>query len=419
MKVLVLGADGFIGRHLAFHLRNHGIEVTAQARQPRRLATMGFATLKADLTDPATHSPAFWRPHLQPATHVINAAGVLTGSPATLHAVHAAAPAAAYAARAPKTAAVLISAVGIDAATPFSAARRSGEAVALAAGVTVLRAGLVLADTSYGGSSLVRALAALPFVTPVIGDGTQPFNPIHASDLAAIVLDCLQHPPGPGTWDIGGPDRVTQTELIRGTQAWLGLPALRLLPLALPLAHQIGRVGDALRLGPISAASVAQLTAGVEADPARLLARIPTRPRGFHSFVRARPAGTQDLWQARLYLLKPLIRLTLAALWLASGAVGLALPSADFLPAVARLPETAALILARGGGLIDLAIGVALLRNLRPKAVALVQLAMVAGYTVGLSLIAPALWLDPFGGLLKNLPILALILTHLALAEER
>jgi hypothetical protein len=29
------------------------------------------------------------------------------------------------------------------------------------------------------------------------------------------------------------------------------------------------------------------------------------------------------------------------------------------------------------------------------------------------------LWLDPFGGLLKNLPILALMLVHLVLVEER
>lgn len=66
-----------------------------------------------------------------------------------------------------------------------------------------------------------------------------------------------------------------------------------------------------------------------------------------------------------------------------------------------------------------MAIGLALLRNWRPRAVALGQLAVVAGYSLGLSLIAPTLWLDPFGGLLKNLPVLALLLVHLAMVEER
>lgn len=58
MKVPVLGAHGFIGRHIAFHLRDHGVEVLAQTRNPAPLA---------DLTAPVTHDPAFRTPvvHLQ------------------------------------------------------------------------------------------------------------------------------------------------------------------------------------------------------------------------------------------------------------------------------------------------------------------------------------------------------------------
>lgn len=61
MRVLVTGADGFIGRHIAFHLRQSGIAVLAQARRPERLARMGFQTLGADLTDAAT---GLWLIHL-------------------------------------------------------------------------------------------------------------------------------------------------------------------------------------------------------------------------------------------------------------------------------------------------------------------------------------------------------------------
>ena len=91
-KVLILGADGFIGRHLAFALRDAGWEVTAQARTPARFAAMGFATLNADLTDPATHSPAFWAPHLPDGTALVYAAGLLTGTEASFAAVHRDAP---------------------------------------------------------------------------------------------------------------------------------------------------------------------------------------------------------------------------------------------------------------------------------------------------------------------------------------
>ena len=73
MKVLLIGADGFIGRPIAFQLRAEGGEVTAQARNPAQLAAMGFAKVQADLGDAVTHDPAFWLPHLA-GRHLIYAA---------------------------------------------------------------------------------------------------------------------------------------------------------------------------------------------------------------------------------------------------------------------------------------------------------------------------------------------------------
>lgn len=65
---------------------------------------------------------------------------------------------------------ILISAVGIGANTPFARHRAEGETVALASGLptTILRPSMVLGETSFGGSSLLRALAALPFVMPMV-----------------------------------------------------------------------------------------------------------------------------------------------------------------------------------------------------------------------------------------------------------
>lgn len=422
-RVVILGADGFIGRHLAFGLRAAGWQVIAHARRTAALEAMGFATIRADLTDPQSHDPAFWRPHLSGAA-LVNAAGLLTGPDRAMEAVHSLAPRAAMAAcDGPK---LLISAVGIDSArTGFARHRRAAEQEARRAGATILRPGLVMADSSYGGSSLLRALAVLPACTPVVGAGTQPFNPIHASDLAEAVAACLETPPGPGpsgpqgAWEIGGPETLSQSALIQSLRGWLGRPPVPLLRIPMPLARLFGRLGDALRLGPVSATAVAQLDSGVLADPAPLLRQIPTRPRAASLFLHARPAGTQDLWQARLYLMKPAIRLVLALMWLVSGLLGLFLPAESFVPALAPLPETPALILARAGGLADLALALALLRDWRPRLTAGLQLAMVAGYTLGLSLIAPVLWLAPFGGLLKNLPVMALILTYSLLIRER
>lgn len=425
MKVLVLGADGFIGRQVAFTLRDAGHQVVASARNTDRLAAMGFSTLKADLADPSCHDPAFWAPHLKGGTHLVNAAGLLTGADTAFAAVHERAPRAAYAAL-DTGRAVLISAIGIAADTPFAGWRRKGEEVARATGkVTILRPGLVLADTSYGGSSLLRALSALPYRRPLVGAGKEKMNPIHAEDLARVVAECLATPPGDGpqhgAWELGGPETVTQDDLTATMRRWLGLHPAPALTLPGPVARSLARIGDAFRIGPISTTALAQLAAGLTADPAPLLSRLTTRPAPVSRFLFRRPAGTQDLWQARLYLLKPLIRLTLASMWLVSGLLGLLLPKSAFLPLFSGLaiPEVALTALARSGGALDLALAAALFTNWRPRQTAFAQLALVGGYTAGLTLMAPDLWLAPFGELLKNLPVLALILTHLALAEER
>lgn len=419
MRILILGADGFIGRHIAVHFRAKGDDVIASARRVSRLSRMGFDTLRCDLASPEASTPAFWRDTLRDVDAVVYAAGLLTGSEARFQAVHVTALQALLQAR-PKTCpALFLSAVGIDEIdTPFAHYRRDSERVCREEDAIILRAGLVLGDTSYGGSSLARALSALPLITPQIGDGQQAFNPIHAADLSNSIDDLLSRDQ-PGHYEIGGPEIVTQKDMLTAYRRWLGLGGSLALPLPRWLARGIGWVGDRMRLGPISSTAVDQLDAGV-------LATVTTpddspRPREFTQFLHARPAGTQDLWHARLYLLRPLLRITLAVLWLFSAALGLFLAPETFLPMLpnAPWPDGISVLMARLGGVVDLAVGLALLRGWRPKLIAAAQFAMVATYSLAFTLLAPVLWLLPLGGVLKNLPILMLIVISAVLEDER
>ncbi len=421
MHIFLLGADGFIGRHIATHLRQHGHHVTASARSVSALAQMGFSTFQADLTKPVN-----WAEALKGCDAIVNAAGLLNGSKEQMHAVHSKAPAALYAAakKAGLRKIILISAVGIEANTPFARHRKAGEAVALASGLptVILRPSMVLGEASYGGSSLLRALAALPLISPMVGDGAQAFDPIHADDLAATVRQTLESNDLNGQiLSPCGPERVSQAEMLTATRAWLGRTPARARPIPLPIAHAMGWLGDKLKLGPISTAAVAQLEAGVAADYTTFTKATGQTPRGFSEILSARPAGTQDLWHARLYLLRPLIRFSLMFMWLISGLVGLFLPPERFLDGLSSVPFSgqALTIAARGAGLIDVAIAFGLLAAWRLPRLALLQLAMVGSYTLAFGLMAPALWLEPYGGLLKNIPILCLIWVHFILEEER
>jgi len=421
MKILLLGADGFIGRHIAAHLRARGHEVLACARRASALESMGFATFKADLLKPVD-----WASAVVGCQAIINAAGLLNGTEAEMDIVHRKAPASLYAAakEAGIKKIILISAVGIETDTPFARHRRAGESVASTSGVpwVILRPSLVIGESSYGGSSLLRALAALPFFTPMVGNGQQVFDPIHADDLAATVRQALETGALDGqTLSPCGPERVTQSRMLADLRAWLGQRKTRPLPLPMPFARALGWLGDKLKLGPVSTAAVNQLETGVAADYAAFHAASNQSPRGFSDILRTRPAGSQDLWHARLYLIRPLIRFALMALWLVSGIIGLLLPPERFLGGLTGVPLSpeALTIAARLAGGIDIAIALGLLVAWRLPQLAVVQLFMVATYTLAFGLLAPALWLAPYGGLLKNLPILCLLLVHKVLEEDR
>ena len=421
-RVLILGADGFIGRHIAFGFRAAGWQVLACARRTKALTAMGFDTLQTDLTDPRSHETEFWSPVINHADAVVNVAGLLTGSEAAFEAVHLTAPQALWQAAADKPK-LLISAVGIDQAdTPFARWRRVAEDPAKQHNVMILRPGLVLGDTSYGGSSMIRALAASPI--PMALHSDQPdMNPIHAEDLSQAVIEMIKDPePHQGkVQELGGVQTLSQAGIITAYRGWMGLPKRKLRVLPNWLASMSGRIGDVMRLGPISSTALAQLSTGVLADDAPLRKQLSHKPRGFTEFLSARPAGTQDLWQARLYLLRPILRIVLVLLWLVSGLIGLFLPAEAFLPYLQRAPlsDVTLIWLARLGGAGDLALAALLFRGWRLRLLGWLQIGMVGAYTLGLTLLAPMLWLLPIGGLLKNLPILVLLLIFLVLEDER
>ena len=70
---------------------------------------------------------------------------------------------------------------------------------------------------------LIRALAAFPLFSPVVG-GDQIFRPIPLGDLSAAVVAALK-PTAPShrTLDMPGPEPVTMVETMRLYRGWMGL----------------------------------------------------------------------------------------------------------------------------------------------------------------------------------------------------
>lgn len=426
MRIMLLGAGGFIGRHILAELLSVGHQVVAIVRGKAELAEAFPEAdfLQLDLTG-ATDQIA-WIERLKEIDCIVNSAGLLRG--AQLDAIHVTMPRALYAAASQVGVkhVVLISAISArpDVATDYSVSKIAGEQVLRKSGLawTILRPSLVYGDGSYGGTSLLRGLAALPLTVPLPGQGEFEFTPLHARDLAKSVSTiCGNNRFFNRSLEPVGPETLSLREILARYRTWLGFGRARFTSIPMPLMRLLARMGDVLGDGPVSTNSLSQMVANNAGDSAAYAAAIGFVPRRLGDALLARPAQVQDRWHARLYFLAPAIRAVLVVLWLASAWLGLF--NGD---ATARA-VTAGLGLSEGwadplrvfGSVLDIAVAALVLLDRNARVSTAVQLLVVMGYTLVIGYALPMLWLDPFGPLLKNFPILLLIAVHGAIGNKR
>jgi len=426
MRVLVLGAGGFIGRHIVGDLLDAGHEVVGTARSIEVLSRAFPKARFVAINLAQAVRTEDWQRHLAGVEVIVNAAGVLRGP--EMDAVHVAMPKALYAAAeaASVKRVVLISAISArsDVATDYSMSKLAGEAELRFSGLdwTILRPSLVYGDGSYGGTSLMRGMAGLPLFVPLPGSGDFPFSPIHVRDLARSVrIVCGKDFPSRQTLEPVGPETLTLRDLLARYRAWLGFGQARFLRVPMPLMRLLGRIGDLAGDGPIATNSLVQMLAGNAGDSAEFTKDIGFAPRSFDAALQERPAQVQDRWHARLFFLAPALQATLIFMWLASAWLGLAHGSAqtEALVHSLGLPEGMAEPLRIGSSALDLVIASLLLFGRSAARSALVQLAVVLGYTAVIGCALPQLWLDPLGPLLKNLPVMLAIAVYGVIGDKR
>ncbi len=419
--ILVIGAGGFIGRAVVARLAAAGLTVWCCGRDAERLRRLfpGRPVLAGDL---AHDGEAEWRERLAGIGTVVNAAGLIRDSRGgTLAQVHAEGPARLFqACRAAGVRRVVqISAIGADAGatTRYHRTKQAAEQALSATGLDacVIRPSLVV-GRGGGSTSLFGALAALP-LRPRLGGGA--VQPIHLDDLTeAIVRLCLSTTPLPPRLDAVGPQVMSIDDLIAVVGTWLDLPPRPAVPLPGLLLRAAGRCGDLVGTGAVTSDSLAMLRRGNTGDAGPLTALLGRSPRPVGEALATTPATQADRWHARLLPIRPVLRLTLAVLWLVTAAVSFGLYPLDdsraLLAAVGLTGPSADLALF-GAAALDGGLGAALLVGWRPVLVGALQLAAMAAF----SLIAIALpaeyWLHPFAPLVKTLPIAAATLVMMAL----
>jgi uncharacterized protein YbjT (DUF2867 family) len=426
MRIMLLGASGFIGRHISTELTAHGHEVVAIVRKSAGLDNVLPMVRFVELDLAQAIETAHWAPLVAGIDLIVNAAGVLRGS--GMEAVHVGMPRALYAAgvAAGVRRAVLISAISArpDVPTDYAESKLNGEAVLRDSGIgwTILRPSLVYGDGSYGGTSLMRGMAGLPWVIPVPGGGDFAFTPIYARDLArAVRVTCEDERFAGQTLEPVGPETLSLRELLGRYRAWLGFGTARFLSIPMPVMRILARLGDFAGNGPIATNSLVQMIAGNAGESEAFQVAIGFLPRKLDEVLLDRPAQVQDRWHARLFFMATGAKVVLVLLWLASALLGLlyaAAPTADLVQALG-LPFAWGDPLRIGSSMLDFGVAGLVLSDRSARFSTVVQLAVVVGYTLVIGIALPSKWLDPLGPLLKNLPILALILVHGAIGDKR
>jgi uncharacterized protein YbjT (DUF2867 family) len=429
-RVLIIGATGFIGSAIAARLMAEGALVVAVARgngpAVRKLTAKTIVTI--DLRHAV--NPDDWMPHLGGIDAVINCAGVLQdGARDSAHAIHEWMPAALIAAceKAGVRRFLHFSAMGADrdALSEFSRTKGRTEALLRASSLewAILRPSVVVGRAAYGGSALVRGLAALPWLPRLEDAG--PISVVQLGDVVATVVRLLEDgAPARIAIDLAGPERLEFGEVVARYRAWLGRRPAKEVSLPRPLMALAYRIGDlAGKLGwrpPIRSTARREMRRGAAGDPADWTAAVGIRPQSLGDALLREPASVQERWFAQLYLLKPVVIGVFAFFWLLTGIVSLG-PGYDIGEALMREggagPLSGPVVVA--GGLADLAIGLGILWRRTTRAALWAALALTLAYIIAGTAILPRLWEEPLGPMMKVWPIIALNFVALAILEER
>jgi len=430
MNVLVLGGYGFIGSAVSRFLHAQGARVTAMVRHPRTGAKVlpGLVLVQGDLR--YLLLPQNWDQYLNGVDAVINCAGALQDTRQDdLQAVHHTAIAALAAACAEREIPVVqISAIGAapHANTAFMRTKAAGDAALQAAGcpLWILRPGLVIGQSDYGGTALLRMLAAIPLVQPVAYPET-PVQCVGMPDLCHAIGLCLSGQLPQDQYDLVEDASHPLIDVLATTRTWLGFrPARATIPVPPVMTHIVAKIADGLaHMGwrsPLRRTAMTVMRDGVTGDAEPYRAVSGHSLAGLTEIYASLPCAREHRLTARMTLLMPLVVGILSLFWTLSGLIGLfQLESAAAVLVSAGWAEPVAKLSVVFWSLIDIALGLAMLW--RPWAIRTCTAQVCVGvfYVLAASLTTPELWADPLGPLVKILPATLLSLVAIPMLEDR
>ncbi|MBJ6133672.1 SDR family oxidoreductase [Ochrobactrum sp. Q0168] len=429
-KAIVLGGYGLIGRACMRALANSNFEVVGVGRS-RHAALAADADGTWLIRDIPTISVDEWQVLLDNVDVIVNAAGALQdGARDGLEAIHVTTVARLVEATKDISLRIVqISAAGVgtEASTEFFRSKARGDEILARSGrdCVILRPTLVLSPDAYGGTALLRGVAGLPLILPRVLPHAQ-VQTVHIDDVAmAVVAAATGKLPSGLIADLTEPEARSFSEFVDGIRQWQGFspPWLRPKMPALVL-KLVGKGADLLGwLGwrsPMRSTALQALAGGIQGDPSVWLEAGGYPCRSLVSTLRSLPSTRQERLFARMYFMLPLAIATLALFWCVSGLFALISPMRSMAILEGHhVPAWLAGITVYGGAFADIALGLAILWRSATRLAAVGMIVLSACYLFGGLAVAPDLWLDPLGPMVKVVPSIALAAIIVMMQEAR
>jgi uncharacterized protein YbjT (DUF2867 family) len=424
VKVLIVGVTGFIGSRLARALASDH-EVTGASRSPPHLPADCTHHVRLDFA--ALPAPDDLRRMVAGYHVVINAVGILRQHGRQgFESLHDAGPRALFAAcAAAGVGRVLqVSALGASAQAVSRYHRSKHEAdrflMTQPMDWAVIQPSLVY-GAGGGSSRMFDRLAALP-ILPLPAGGHQRVQPVHIDDLVAVILALAEsREPLRCVVPVVGPQPLSMREFLTGLRGALGRTPAPAISIPGAIVRLAARAGDLIPGATLDSETLGMLERGNVASASATTQWLGHAPRSVAAFIR--PEDREARWSAAtLSWWLILARLGVAFMWFIAAIVSAGpYPVSDSIGLLRDIgvPATLAPLMLMGAIGVDLAFGVLSLLPRRPRWLWPAQMVVVAVYTAIISWSLPALWLEPFGPVAKNVPILILLALLWQLEKRR
>ncbi len=434
MKILVCGAQGFIGRHICQTLIQAGHQVLSAQRQ-----CDDDDQISLDFAIPVSIEQ--WEKRLKTIQQVhggldliINAVGILKQDKnQSFAAIHDASPRAMFQAadRLGLRGIVQISALGpVDehqAPKPLSAylqSKRRADASLkhLHLPYLLLRPSLVV-GADGASSKLFRTLASLPLIA-LPGDGEQQIQPVHVDDICAAIQIWISkieaHEHTQITLNAVGPEAMSYRDMLQHYRDLMGLSPAWFISMPMYLMWLSAWFAQFLPQRVFAPETLRMLCQHNIANATafhHFLGRIPIGPKAWFN----QQQGQKMADEATTTWSNLVLRFSIAFVWITSGIVPLYIyptqASYALLTSVGVAAAIAPFILI-SASVLDIVVGV--LTLLRPsRCLWLFQIAMIFLYSLIVAARLPEFLTQPFGPITKNVPIIAVLIILFVQGKRR